>query len=291
MFFDIVYIRGDNSEEGFKDIPMSLEKRTATEVEGIVNILDIPTGGKILDIPCGYSARHSSRLALRGYDVTAVDINPFFLREALMRYKKKLLHEDSRIESRLMITGAPIEIIKNLDSPKLTFHKRDMRKLGFKKEFDGLINMFFSFGFFDKDSDNEIVMENFQRALKKEGQLLIHTDVSPEMINSGVYKDIGHTKRNLMPTYIHSLDMTFPKAVLHITEEYDRSKGRINGIWEIEELDGTRNSNSYSVRIYSKGEYADLCRKAGFKDVSFYGGWNKEPFTGKEQEMIVHAKK
>ncbi len=77
MFFNANYIRGDNSEEGFTDDYRTLEQRTKDEVNGVMNILNLSTGAKLLDVPCGYG-RHSIELAFRGQDVTGVDITIFF---------------------------------------------------------------------------------------------------------------------------------------------------------------------------------------------------------------------
>ncbi len=181
-------------------------------------------------------------------------------------------------------------VVGNLQPPKIRFQKGDMKTLNIQPTFDAVINMFYAFGFFS-DAENAQTMDNFYKSLRKGGQFILHTDVSPEMIESGNYRDIGHIQRKLKPTHIHTLNMTFPAATLNIREDYNQQEKRINGSWEVEELDGTKNREEYNVRIYSAREFRKLCRSAGFRIVRIYGSWDKKPFTGKEQEMIVHATK
>jgi SAM-dependent methyltransferase len=291
MFFDINYIRGDNSVEGFLDNAQSLEERTNNEVSGVESILNLPNGSKILDLPCGYG-RHSIELAFRGFDVSGVDINPLFLSETAARFQDRddrEYHMLSRMErmagySSPELATAVLQVVE----PKLRLAKVDMRQIDFQEEFDAVINMFYSFGFFS-DEDNAVVLDNFYKALKKGGQFVLHTDVSPEMMETGAYPDLGHTTRTVKPTMIHHLGKEFPKATLHIDESYDPESKRIIGSWTMEEQDGSKSKKDYSVRIYSAPEFVALCKNSGFGEVKVYGGWDKKEFDGNQQEMIIHA--
>lgn len=46
---------------------------TEQEVEMLVDVIDPPDGGRLLDVPCG-RGRHAFRLAERGYAITGVDV-------------------------------------------------------------------------------------------------------------------------------------------------------------------------------------------------------------------------
>jgi cyclopropane fatty-acyl-phospholipid synthase-like methyltransferase len=48
------------------------DERTIREVEGIVKLLGLPQGSRILDLACGHG-RHAISLAERGYRVTGQD--------------------------------------------------------------------------------------------------------------------------------------------------------------------------------------------------------------------------
>jgi len=56
-------------------------KGTAAEVAFLVDLLDLPSGARILDVGCG-TGRHSVALAARGYRMTGLDISAGMLAEA-----------------------------------------------------------------------------------------------------------------------------------------------------------------------------------------------------------------
>ncbi len=57
-------------------------KNTLAEVDFVREVLEVPPGGRILDVGCG-TGRHSVELAKRGYRVTGVDLSSGMLDEAL----------------------------------------------------------------------------------------------------------------------------------------------------------------------------------------------------------------
>lgn len=73
--------------EGFFDqhAPFYMEnvftRNTAAEIEFILSELDLPSGGRILDIGCG-TGRHAVELARRGFRLTGVDLSGGMLEEA-----------------------------------------------------------------------------------------------------------------------------------------------------------------------------------------------------------------
>jgi len=108
------------------------------EVKFIVRELNLKELQKILDLACGYG-RHTNKLAALGHDVTGVDITKGFLEMA--GHEAKEMNTNSR------------------------YIVQDMREINFHNEFDCVISMSTSFGFF-KDDENFLVLENVSRALK-----------------------------------------------------------------------------------------------------------------------------
>lgn len=158
-FFGRGYMQGDDSVEGYLEQPMTLTERTTQEVNGIINLLQLQRLQRVLDCPCGYG-RHSINLAHRGLEVIGADINSEELAVAC-------------------------QCISNL--PNVQFIKNDMRYLYFHDYFDAVINMFYSFGFFDTDEENMQVLRNFYTALKPGGKFLMHTDVNiPRIISVSI---------------------------------------------------------------------------------------------------------
>ena len=139
-FFGDFYMEGDDSEEGYLvEKKQKLNERTKTEVNGVIKLLSLEDSAKILDCPCGYG-RHTIEFARRGFDVIGSDINLVHLEKAKAQAKKKSL-----------------EII---------FRKESMLNLNYSNKFDAVVNLFYSFGFFDTDEENEKVLQIFFNALK-----------------------------------------------------------------------------------------------------------------------------
>jgi SAM-dependent methyltransferase len=123
-------------------------ERTAREVEGVIQILTLPPGAKVLDLCCGHG-RHTIPLARAGYQVTGLDLSEVFLR---------LARQDA--------AAAGVAV---------TWVQRDMRDIPFQDEFDAIVNLFTAFGYFDDEAENQKVLEAVARALKPGGRFLIDT--------------------------------------------------------------------------------------------------------------------
>ena len=66
---------------------------TDAEVAFILDVLNVPKGGNILDVPCG-TGRHSIELAKQGYSVTAIDISEEFINGLREKVDKQQLTID-----------------------------------------------------------------------------------------------------------------------------------------------------------------------------------------------------
>lgn len=127
-------------------LPLLTDNVNNTDVNFMLDVLDIPEGSEILDVPCGFG-RHSNILAQKGYKMTGIDFKPEFI---------ELANKNS----------AELGLINT------TFQVGDMRKLDFDNKFDAVINFFTSFGYFD-DNDNFDTLKGMARSLKIGGKLLI----------------------------------------------------------------------------------------------------------------------
>jgi ubiquinone/menaquinone biosynthesis C-methylase UbiE len=131
-------------------------------VEMIIEVLDLDPGDRVLDLACG-SGDHARRLAKRGLDVVAVDIAP-----SLITHCQERAAEEG-------ITTAQFEV-------------GDMRELAYDGEFDALLLLSGSFGFFD-DTVNRDVLARMTRALRPAtgsgraaGRVLIDVFDPPRMV-------------------------------------------------------------------------------------------------------------
>lgn len=250
-FFGDFYIEGDESLQGYRELPQSLKERTKVEVNGVIFLLKLNKGAKVLDLPCGYG-RHSIDLAKKGFDVVGSDLNSKHLAKAK----------------------------ENADKEKvpIIFRQENMLDLNDKEKFDAVINMFYSFGFFEKDEDNLKVLKNIFDSLKKGGKFLFHTDVNIPRILKKKYK------------FEEVRDLSSGNK-LKVIDNYDSKTKRIDGSWIITKKDGSEIRRDYSVRVYTKGEFSELCKQVGFKKITVYSDWNGQDYSSDSEDMIVVAEK
>lgn len=115
------------------------------QVARLIEVLELPTGSRVLDCPCG-QGRHAHLLAEAGFDVDGLD------------YSRVLLDV-----ARERGTGRT-----------LRYTQGDMRKLPSRwtGRFDAVLNLFTSFGFFDDPQDDLRVVAEFARVLAPGGVLV-----------------------------------------------------------------------------------------------------------------------
>ncbi len=107
-------------------------------MDNLTQYLNLPEGGKILDLACG-KGRHSIYLNSLGYDVTGVDLS-----ENSIAYAKKYENET------------------------LHFEVHDMCK-PYNEKFDAVFNLFTSFGYFDRSEDNLNTLKAIKADLNESG--------------------------------------------------------------------------------------------------------------------------
>lgn len=222
------------------------EERTKKEIEFLERELELDTAMEILDLACGHG-RHANRLAELGYDVTGVDISQKFL---------EIAKEDARKKG-----------------VKVNFVKEDMRKISFKEEFDRIILLFTSFGYFE-DDDNFMVLKNVSNALKPGGLFCFDT------FNRDAFL------KNFLPYIV----MEKGNDLMIERNTFESITGRVYNR-RIVIRNGTRKDKPFFVRLYNPTEIGDLLSRTGLTIYKIYGDWDAKPFTTESRRMIIIAKK
>ncbi len=222
------------------------EERTQKEVDFLVRELKLKKPMTILDLACGHG-RHANRLAALGHNVTGVDITKGFLELAKKEAKSKGLN--------------------------VKYIHQDMRKIKFKNEFDRVILMFTSFGYF-KHKENLKVLKKVFQTLKSNGMF------SLDILN------INSLNKRFLPFIV----IEKGKDLMIDRNTYDKTTGRFYNN-RIVIRNGIRRDKPFSLQLYNWQEMSGLLKKAGFKSVRFFSDWDSKPLTHDSRRMIVIAKK
>ncbi len=127
--------------------PIFSPERDRREVARLLEILGLPDGSRILDVPCG-QGRHAHLLAEAGHNVRGLDYSAHLIEVARAR-------------------GT---------SARLRYARGDMRRLpgAWTGRFSAVLNLFTSFGFFLDPCDDRTAIAEFARVLEPGGVLVWH---------------------------------------------------------------------------------------------------------------------
>ncbi len=221
------------------------DERSEAEVAALVELLELDSPKKILDLACGFG-RHANRLAALGHAVTGIDLTPGFL-------------EIARAQAAAM--GVNID-----------YRQGDMRQIDFRKEFDVVLLLFTSFGYFE-DDENVRVMEAIAQALKPGG--LLRFDIA---------------NRDVVVKNLPTAEVVDKGADLMINRlSFDTLTGRFHNR-RIVIRDGVRKDKPFSIRLYNATEIRDLLNRAGLK-VHKMVGYSGQPLSGDSRGMVIVARK
>ncbi len=221
------------------------DERSEAEVAELVRLFELDAPLKILDLACGFG-RHANQLTARGHIVTGVDYIPGFLTIA-------------RQQAQTM--GVQVD-----------YQQADMRHLSFDAEFDRVVLMFTSFGYF-ADDENLQVIKNAARALKPGG--LLGFDIPHRDAIAG------------QPPADYVIDKDGDLIINRLS--FDSLTGRfINRRLLVR--DGVRKDKPFSIRLYNAQEIRDLLAHAGL-EIERLSGEGGQPLSNQSQRLIVLAKK
>jgi SAM-dependent methyltransferase len=231
---DYLYFYGDSLTE----------ERTAKEVEFLVRELGLDRPMRVLDLACGYG-RHANRLAQLGHSVIGVDITPGFL---------EMAEKDARVRGL-----------------SVSYTHGDMRKVSFRQEFDRVVLLFTSFGYF-RDEENRRVLMNVARALRSGGLFCFDTFNRDTFLKTFLPYHVTEKGQDLM--------------IDRIT--FDAVAGRLYNR-RIVIRNGQRKEKPFFVRLYSPTEIRDLLAEVGLSVQRMYADFESKPFGSESRRMIVIA--
>jgi SAM-dependent methyltransferase len=227
------------------------EHRDDREAEQVIDLIELTIGldrkRRVLDVGCG-SGRHSILFASRGYsDVTGIDLS------------RALLDEARNSSEKLGLT--------------IQFLERDMRDLP-KEKFDLAVNLFTSFGYFDKDEENASVIQSVAEVLNRGGYFVI------DFLNSQFVRKhlVAHDER-LLP------------GGMRLEQSRWIEDGRVEKRLLIR---NGEEAHEYieSVRLFELKDFERMFQDAGLQIHHQFGDYTGEPFDAdRSKRLILFAKK
>lgn len=207
-----------------------------------------PKGRMALDLCCG-PGRCSVALAKRGFKVTGVDKSSFLLKKGRALAKA---------------SGAKIEWVCN-----------DMRDFVRPGNYDLVLNMFTSFGFFDNKKEDLVVLKNIFANLRPGGSCII--DILGKEQLSRSYQP---TNSEILPD----------GRIIVMNHEIFDDWTRIQNEW-IFIRRGKAKRFRFHLTIYSGQELKDRLQQAGFVGVKLFGNLDGNNYGLDAQRLIAVAKK
>ena len=219
------------------------DKETKAQTAYFIAKLNLNPGQKFLDCPCGIG-RISIPMAKKGIIVTGVDITKSYLEELDLQTRKKKLNVN-------------------------TIHS-DMRRINFTNEFHAAGNLWTSFGFFEKDSDNYLALKKMFQALKPGGKFMLHV-INRDWVLAN-FAPYGWYKGKDFKI-LEEREFDFSKSISR-TKWYFMKKG------EEKVLDS-------DIRMYSYHELLNIFKKIGFINIEGFGSVDDDPISLNHRMMFI----
>ncbi|TXK71039.1 cyclopropane-fatty-acyl-phospholipid synthase family protein [Mesonia sp. HuA40] len=213
------------------------EKEAAFFMNNLVEYLGLKRGTHILDVACG-RGRHANFLNKIGLEVTAIDLS----------YNNIAFAEQYANES-------------------LHFKRQDMR-LALPAKFDAIFNLFTSFGYFEDDEDNEMVLKAFKEQLKPKACAVI------DFVNK------NHVQKNLIKEETKRVE----EIIFHIKRRID-SKFIYKDISF--ESEGQYFHFTERVRAFELVDFKHFFNKLGLNLVNVFGDYQLNTFDVTESPRMI----
>lgn len=206
----------------------------------------------ILDVACG-SGRHVLAFADNGYDAEGLDFSEEFIAQAREWATEKGLTD------------------------RVDFHIHDMRELDkLGESFDLITNFWNSMGYYGKATDVRILSE-MKRLLTEDGVVAIETNNKEYYLRNFESSSVSGGDDHL---YVERREFDVETGRFHTV--LDTFSATDTGYEHLETME-------WEPREYAPVEWKEMCERAGFDDVSLFGGFEGESLSLDSETVVVLA--
>ncbi len=228
------------------------QHRNSAEAELFMNNLLIQDrlncGGKALDIGCG-SGRYAHLIAQKGFITYGLDLSMLLLRRAVQ---------------------------ENRDSD-VAFVQSDMRAIPFNTQFNLIVCLFTSFGYFESDSEHLSVLRSVATLLRQGGCFVLDVP-NPKSVLNRVKSEPASFRTSA------NLEIVEERAIVNCPL-------RVNKRITIKENNKT-DEYYESVRLFSKTEIYKMTTRAGLREITpMWGGYDGTQLNDASDRMIYFGER
>ncbi|WP_298368964.1 class I SAM-dependent methyltransferase [uncultured Lutibacter sp.] len=206
-------------------------------IQNLVSFLKIEKKDTLLDLACG-KGRHSIYLNKLGYNVVGADLSK-----------------------------NSINFAKQFENNSLRFVEHDMRNK-LTQNYDVILNLFTSFGFFEDDNEDIKVLKNIKKGLNKYGMAVIDFMNSKKVIS------------NLVPEETQLID----GINFHITRY-------IKNGFIVKEINFEANNKHHTyyekVKMLNLAKINSYLNSVGFKIKHTFGNYKLEQFNEETSDRLI----
>tara|TARA_Y100000782_G_scaffold107075_1_gene128654 strand:- start:1068 stop:1790 length:723 start_codon:yes stop_codon:yes gene_type:complete len=206
-------------------------------IDQLAQFLAPETTAKFLDLACG-KGRHSVYLNQKGYDVVGADL-----------------------------AVQNIEYAKQFENDRLKFVRHDMRT-PLDQQFDYVLNMFTSFGYFDDVSDNLTTIKAISEELKPGGTFVLD------------FLNVHHVINELVPDEEKQVE----DILFHI-KRYHKDHTIVK------EISFTHKGKDYlfeeNVTAFTRSELIEMLESSGLHVFHEFGDYNLTPFHQPSSPRLI----
>ncbi|NOQ91679.1 MAG: methyltransferase domain-containing protein [Flavobacteriaceae bacterium] len=206
-------------------------------MKNLITFLNLKKGNKILDLPCG-KGRHALFLNEQGFDVVGADLS----RNSILTAKK---HENNTLH----------------------FFTHDMRN-AIEGKYDAIFNLFTSFGYFNDELTNVIVLKNFKKAVNQNGHIIID------------FLNIKKIEKELIPK-----EEITKNGISFLIKKSITNQFLIKDIYF--NADDKNHHFTEKVQCLDLDKFKDFVLRANLKVQNVFGDYSLNPFDENKSDRLI----